>query len=199
MLSAAVRGRLQRPPDDAGRGGSQGQGDGTFGQRQGGKSQVLACPARQQGDCAGGQRAVPRPRAAGKRGVKEQEPRRIPGRGRARELGPVGLEPGVKLGNGHRRVEDAEPDRHDGALGHVQVRLGSAQGGQAISLVGAQEAVCLGDVHPRQQVRVAGAVGAAIWGPAAYPLVDPGNRRNEGLRVADGGERRGRQEGAGAL
>jgi hypothetical protein len=65
--------------------------------------------------------------------------------------------------------------------------------------VGPQEAVGLGEVHPFQQMRVAGRVATAIRSPATHPLVDPADRLDQGLGSLDGAERRGRQEGAGAL
>jgi len=82
---------------------------------------------------------------------------------------------------------------------HVQVRLVVREGNGAIPPVGSQRAVGLGDVHPPEQVRVAGHVETSIRRPPADPLVDPADTPDDRLGVLHGAERRGRKERAGAL
>ena len=66
--------------------------------------------------------------------------------------------------SGH--VDGAEGGGDAAALGDVLVASAAVSGVGAVALVGPQEAVDLGEVDPRQQVRVGRRVGAAVRGGA---------------------------------
>ena len=100
--------RRQGPADRAGDDLAGGAGDGGLGDGQPRQAQRPAGPARQQGDGGGGDRQVRRAQGDGQRRVGDEEAGGGAGRRRAGQLGPVGLEHGVQLGDGRRHVDGAE-------------------------------------------------------------------------------------------
>ena len=68
-----------------------------------------------------------------------------------------------------------------------------------VTLVGLQEAVHLGDMHPLQQMRVIGPVGLPVRRNAVHPAVDTADPVYRALGVRGGAERGDGQESAGAL
>ena len=200
-LRLVVRGRGSghRPADEPGGGAADRQADQALGDRQPRQPQRHPRPARQRGHGRGGQTRVARPRGQRQRGSQQQEPGRLAGGRGAGQLGAVGLQGRLQLGDGHRRVEDPQPGRHDRGLGDVPVGLGGGQRPGTEPLVGDEEAVDLGDVDPAQQVGVARGVRPSVGGGPTDPLVDGADPGDDRLGVLDGAERGGREEGAGAL
>ena len=82
------------------------------------------------------------------------------------ELGPVCREHRLELGDRPGRVEDPEPCRDRADLRDVAVGLvrGERRGGQL--LVGDEEALGLGGVHPGEQVGVVGGIPPPVGGGA---------------------------------
>ena len=133
------------------------------------------------------------------RGSQQQEAGGLPRRGGARQLRPERLDPFAQLRLGQRRVGYAECPCDTGGIGHIPVAAALVEGVGAVELMGEQEAVDLGDVHPFQEVRVRGAVRPAVGGDPVDTLVDPAHPVHRALRVGGGAERRHREERTGAL
>ena len=103
------------------------------------------------------------------RRLQEHVARRLACGGRALQLGAEG-------GSGRAGRSDSggagtPSARDDGHLAHVLVALVGEQRRLAVTLMSGEEAVDLGDVHPSQQVRIVGGVGAAVRRDADDALV----------------------------
>ena len=131
--------------------------------------------------------------------MHEDEARGLTRCGRRRQLGPVVGHHLVELGDGLGHVGGAERPGHHGGLGDVLVAAGRVQRLGAVAVVGAQEAVDLGHVHPAQQVRVGRGVRTPVGGGAGDAAVDGPHDADGAVGVLDRAERRLGQEGAGAL
>ena len=75
----------------------------------------------------------------------------------------------VELSDGLRWVEHAQLFGHPAGLAHVVVGLVGIESSRAEGLVAGQEAVDLGRVNPRQQMRIVGPVGHAAGRRARGP------------------------------
>ena len=82
--------------------------------------------------------------------MHEDEARRLPGRGRRSQLGTVVGHRLVELGDGLGYVGGTKRPGHHGRLGDVCVAARGIERLGSVAVVGAQEAVDLGHVHPPQ-------------------------------------------------
>ena len=76
---------------------------------------------------------------------------------------------------------DTESTGDDGGIGHVAVAFDGSEGLGPVPLVGGEETVDLGHVHPSQEVRVVGRIFATVGSNAAYPLVHGAHPCHGGL------------------
>ena len=60
------------------------------------------------------------------------------------------------------RIDHAQRPRDDAGIGDVPVAFGADEGLFTVAIVGSEEAVEFGEVHPLEQVRVVGRVGPAV-------------------------------------
>ena len=88
------------------------------------------------------------------------------------QFGSVGRDAVRQLGRGPRRVDDPERLRDTGGVGDVAVAAVGIQGLCAVELVGPQETVDLGDVHPLEQVGIRGGIRCAVRGHAVHAAVE---------------------------
>ena len=127
--------------------------------------------------------------------MQQQEPDRLVGGRGAAQLGAVGRQDPAQLVLGRGRVDDAEVAGGDGGLGDVLVTLGPDQRPVAVAVVGHEEAVDLGRVHPAEQVRVVGGVRRAVGHRAGDRLVRALHRPDDLEGVLLGAEGRHRDVG----
>ncbi len=100
---------------------------------------------------------------------------------------------------GAGRIDDAQRLGDAGGVGDVAVAPGLIQRFGAVALMGEQEAVHLGDVHPLQQVRVGRVVVPPVGRRAMDAAMNSADPVHGPLRVVRGAVRRHREERAGAL
>lgn len=182
--------------DDAGAGQAQ---DGGFSDGQVGQPQRPAGPDRQQADRSTPEQSVRRPRGGRQGRLQQQKPGGGAGVVGAGQLCPVAGQLPLQPGLAARRIRHPQGSGHPRRVGDVAVAVVLVQSAGTVALVGAQETVDLGEVHPAQQVRVVGSIRPTVGCPSAYPLVHGADAGDHLLRVAGGAERGHRQEGAGAL
>ena len=172
--------------------------DGRLGHGQPRQAQRPAGPAGQQRDGGDGDRRVRRAQGQGQRRGGDEVPGRGARLGGAAQLGAVGLQQVVGLGDRARHDVGAERRGHLPGLGDVLVPFGRRQRLGAEPAVRLEEHHDLGHVHPRQQVRIVGGVRPAVGCRALDAFVDGAHRVDRLLGVVDGPERRDGEEVAGA-
>ena len=97
------------------------------------------------------------------------------------------------------RVDDSERSRHDGGVGDVLVAFGADQRSVAVAVVGSQEAVEFGDVHPLEQMWIVRRVRLATLRGTHDVPVDSMDPVDCSLGLRRRSETGGRQEIGGPL
>ena len=105
----------------------------------------------------------------------------------------------VELGHGLGHVGSAQRPRHHGGLGDVLVAACGVERFGSVAVVGSQEAVDLGDVHPAEQVRVGRLVRSPVGRDTRDPAVHRSDDPDRAVGVLDRAERGLGEERAGAL
>ena len=156
-------------------------------------------PERQQANRGGRQQSVRRAARQGKRRFEEKVASRLARGLRGGEFGSEGSKHLVEPGDVGRRIDDPETTRHPGHLRDVLVATVGIERTLAVAVVGGEETVDLGGVHPEQQTWIASGVLASVRSGALHALVDPVHHGDGLLGLIGGTEGGGGKEVGGPL